>query len=211
MIPLNSFIRLAQHTTMMLLHQLHNPDAALFLTTCSACYHQITHGIIRKCQVCPMYDLCPECYTAIIINTPADKKFHHDKEHDFGHVDVDELRRRNTPEAKKEEARRQAGYRKLVDHSHKCKGCQSVNCKKFKVTVEHSKACKSRFTGICQTCNMVKQLISAHSAKCADDSCEVFWCEELKEKKKREQAIQQMFNDRRRQQQVSERSERAAA
>ena len=83
-------LRRAKHTTMMLLYQLHNPDAARFVTTCANCYKEMGFGVYHKCRNCPMYDLCNACFTYIVMGNP-EPRFAHDKTHKFVMIDVDKL------------------------------------------------------------------------------------------------------------------------
>ena len=59
-------LRRAKHTTMMVLFQMHNPNAATFVPDCGSCYNQITHGIRYRCMNCPDFSLCQDCYKPVI-------------------------------------------------------------------------------------------------------------------------------------------------
>lgn len=55
-------LRRAKHSSMMVLYHLHNPTAPAFVTTCNICHLDIETGQGWRCEVCPEYDVCNNCY-----------------------------------------------------------------------------------------------------------------------------------------------------
>lgn len=55
-------LRRAKHSSMMVLYHLHNPTAPAFVTTCNICFLDIEAGQGWRCEVCPEYDVCNDCY-----------------------------------------------------------------------------------------------------------------------------------------------------
>ena len=140
-------LRRAKHTTMMLLYQLHNPDAAKFVTTCASCYKEMNYGIYHKCRNCPMYDLCNRCFTHIIMGNP-EQRVAHDKTHKFVMIDVDKLKA--TTQTKEEREKKHQGYLRLVSHVFQCFGeCNSKNCKRFKQVRKYMKIKRDTHTFYC--------------------------------------------------------------
>jgi len=90
-------LRRSKHSTMLILFQLHNPSAPLFLKQCGACYRDITHGIRFHCNDCSNFDLCQECYEPVMsgIWAKRDKRFEHSKDHTFTPIDMEVNRERD--------------------------------------------------------------------------------------------------------------------
>jgi hypothetical protein len=84
-------VRRAKSTTMMILYQLHNPDAAKFLSLCGACYQEINHGTRHHCRDCADFDLCQSCYEPVVTGLWAkqDARFAHPTNHRFTHIDME--------------------------------------------------------------------------------------------------------------------------
>ena len=55
-------LRRAKHSSMMVLYHLHNPTAPAFVTTCNVCHLDIETGQGWRCETCPDYDVCNNCY-----------------------------------------------------------------------------------------------------------------------------------------------------
>lgn len=191
-------LRRAKHTTMMVLFQLHNPNAARFLPECGACYNQITHGIRYKCHQCPDFNLCQDCYQPVITGLWAqrDARFSHDPSHRFSAISAEE-------EQKGADQRRKAilGHVSLLEHCTRCdkNQCKKTNCRKMKALLKHFTSCPSRTSG-CGMCTKLLYIVDCHAKKCVleEGACKVPFCAQAKEKYKRLRMQQRQMDDRRR-------------
>jgi hypothetical protein len=57
-------LRRAKHSSMMTLFHLHNPDHPAYPTTCASCQRDVQPGTGYKCESCPEYEVCGNCYAA---------------------------------------------------------------------------------------------------------------------------------------------------
>ena len=57
-------LRRAKHSSMMTLFHLHNPDHPAYPTSCASCQGDVQPGTGYKCERCPDYELCGNCYAA---------------------------------------------------------------------------------------------------------------------------------------------------
>eukprot|EP00518_Triparma_eleuthera_P023025 CAMPEP_0197561066 /NCGR_PEP_ID=MMETSP1320-20131121/24424_1 /TAXON_ID=91990 /ORGANISM="Bolidomonas sp., Strain RCC2347" /LENGTH=1070 /DNA_ID=CAMNT_0043122669 /DNA_START=36 /DNA_END=3244 /DNA_ORIENTATION=- len=196
-------LRRAKHTTMMLLFQLHNPNAARYMPQCGSCYNEINHGLMYKCTTCADYHLCEDCYGPITTGLWAqrDARFQHDKNHKFRCTDVEDR-------AKQEAERRKliTGHVKLLEHAVKCTGpactfpTQSYqkNCQKMKTMVEHFRTCPDRSSKKCKTCLKMSFIVDAHARTCNGHNCLIPHCAEMRAKYEKARMQQQAMDDRRR-------------
>ena len=193
-------LRRAKHTTMMVLFQMHNPNAATFIPECGSCYNQITHGIRYRCMNCPDFSLCQDCYKPVITGLWAqrDARFSHDSNHRFKQINI-EAEAKNAEERK----RRMADYLKMMEHAVNCKSdrCKSMkNCRQMKDLMNHTRECKLRKSGNCSNCTKLGYIVNEHAKNCnlEDGVCKVPFCDEVKEKYRRLKMQQQQMDDRRR-------------
>ncbi|KAK8916490.1 Histone acetyltransferase HAC1 [Platanthera zijinensis] len=181
-------LRRAKHSSMMVLYHLHNPTAPAFVTTCNACHHDIETGQGWRCEVCPDFDVCNECYQR---NGGIDHP--HKLTNHPSNADQD---------AQSQEARQQRvlQLRKMLDllvHAAQCRfpNCQYPNCRKVKGLFRHGIQCKTRAAGGCLLCKKMWYLLQLHARACKESECHVPRCRDLNEHLRR---MQQQSESRRR-------------
>ncbi|GJV56945.1 histone acetyltransferase HAC1-like protein isoform X1 [Tanacetum coccineum] len=181
-------LRRAKHSSMMVLYHLHNPTAPAFVTTCNRCNLDIETGQGWRCEVCPDYDVCNNCYY---------KDGGIDHPHKLTHHPTIAER-----DAQNKEARQQrvVQLRKMLDllvHASQCRSpnCQYPNCRKVKGLFRHGIQCKVRASGGCVLCKKMWYLLQLHARACKESQCHVPRCRDLKEHLRR---LQQQSDSRRR-------------
>lgn len=181
-------LRRAKHSSMMVLYHLHNPTAPAFVTTCNICHLDIETGQGWRCEVCPDYDVCNNCYQ-------NDGGVDHPHKL-TNHPSVAER------DAQNKEARqlRVLQLRKMLDllvHASQCRSphCQYPNCRKVKGLFRHGIQCKIRASGGCLLCKKMWYLLQLHARACKESECHVPRCRDLKEHLRR---LQQQSDSRRR-------------
>ncbi|XP_021819938.1 histone acetyltransferase HAC1-like isoform X2 [Prunus avium] len=181
-------LRRAKHSSMMVLYHLHNPTAPAFVTTCNICHLDIETGQGWRCEVCPEYDVCNNCY-----QKEGGVDHHHKLTNHPSIADRD---------AQNKEARqiRVLQLRKMLDllvHASQCRSaqCQYPNCRKVKGLFRHGIQCKVRASGGCVLCKKMWYLLQLHARACKESECHVPRCRDLKEHLRR---LQQQSDSRRR-------------
>jgi len=196
-------LRRAKHTTMMILFQLHNPNAPKFLQQCGSCYREITHGLRYHCNDCSNFDLCQDCYEPVITGLWAqrDSRFAHDKSHTFAAIDMEAPA--DTQKGREERARAIKIHLELLAHAGSCEGapsCTSKNCEKMKNLFKHVQTCEITFKKGCKVCARLLSLITMHARLCTvRGDCPIPFCDRIRERNRRLRQQQQLMDDRRRQ------------
>jgi hypothetical protein len=196
-------LRRAKHTTMMVLFQLHNPNAPKFIPQCGACYREISHGTRYHCNDCSNYDLCEDCYEPVITRKWADRdatKFTHPSNHSFATIDAEA----DVDVQKNSEERSRAikAHLELLAHAASCDGsCSLNNCPRMKKLFEHVRTCKVYPKKSCKICSRILTLLTVHARTCSvrDGNCPLPYCDRIREKMHRRRQQQQLMDDRRRQ------------
>jgi E1A/CREB-binding protein len=196
-------LRRAKHSTMMILFQLHNPSAPMFLQQCGACYRDITHGTRYHCNDCSNFDLCHDCFEPVRAGLWAkrDNRFSHDKRHTFVAVDMERLA--DTHKSRDERARTIKLHLELLSHAATCNGppsCLLNNCQRMKKLFEHVECCKVTYKNGCKICSRLLALLTMHARMCTvRGSCSLPFCDQIRERNRRREQQQQLMDDRRRQ------------
>jgi len=197
-------LRRAKHTTMMVLFQLHNPNAPMFIPTCGICYCEITLGTRYHCNDCNNYDLCEDCYEPVITNKWANRglKFIHDENHCFAPIDAEaEL---DVQKNREERSLRIKAHLELLSHAANCSGppsCRLNNCARMKELFSHVCNCKVNPKKSCKICSRILTLLTVHARMCnvRNGICPLPFCDRIREKMRRLCQQQQLMDDRRRQ------------
>lgn len=196
-------LRRAKHTTMMVLFQLHNPNAPKFIPQCGACYREISHGTRYHCNSCTNYDLCEDCYEPVITRKWADRdatKFTHPSNHSF--VSIDAEADVDVQKNSEERSRAIKAHLELLAHAASCDGsCSLNNCPRMKKLFEHVRTCKVTPKKACKICSRILTLLTVHARMCnvRDGNCPLPYCDRIREKMHRRRQQQQQMDDRRRQ------------
>mmetsp|Transcript_24957 Transcript_24957/g.41383 ORF Transcript_24957/g.41383 Transcript_24957/m.41383 type:complete len:892 (+) Transcript_24957:3467-6142(+) len=196
-------LRRAKHTTMMVLFQLHNPNAPKFIPQCGACYREISHGTRYHCNNCTNYDLCEDCYEPVITRKWADRdatKYTHASNHTFASIDAEA----DVDVQKNSEERSRAikAHLELLAHAASCDGsCSLNNCPRMKKLFEHVRTCKVTPKKGCKICSRILTLLTVHARMCSvrNGNCPLPYCDRIREKMHRRRQQQQQMDDRRRQ------------
>jgi len=196
-------LRRAKHSTMMVLFQLHNPSAPMFLQQCGACYRDITHGTRYHCNDCSNFDLCQDCYEPVTTGLWAkrDSRFTHNKRHTFVAVDMEAPE--DTEKSRDERARTIKMHLELLSHAATCDGppgCALNNCQRMKKLFEHVNTCEVTYRKGCKICSRLLSLLTIHARMCSvRGSCPLPFCDRIRERNRRRKQQQQQMDDRRRQ------------
>ncbi|KAJ1264517.1 hypothetical protein BS78_08G007200 [Paspalum vaginatum] len=164
-------LRRAKHSSMMVLHHLHNLTAA-----CDVCCHGFETGKGWRCEICPDVDVCDSCFQKGAVSHP-----HMLTSHPPSAVD------RDAQIAAARQMRIQQ-LRKLLDllvHASTCRSaagsCQYPNCESVKGLFRHGTQCNTRASGGCDLCKKMWHMIQIHALACKDSDCKVPRCRDLKE------------------------------
>lgn len=197
-------LRRAKHTTMMMLFQLHHPNAPKFIPQCGACYREITHGTRYHCSHCSNYDLCEDCYEPVTSGKWADRgpKFQHDSKHMFAAIDAEADV--DVQKNREERSRAIKAHLELLAHAASCEGppaCTLNNCPRMKKLFEHVRSCNVMPKKSCKICSRILTLLTVHARSCnvRNGNCPLPYCDRIREKMRRRRQQQQLMDDRRRQ------------
>ena len=197
-------LRRAKHTTMMILFQLHHPNAPKFIPQCGACYGEIAHGTRYHCNDCTNYDLCENCYDDFINGRMAnpEAKNRHNSKHTF--IPVDAEAELDVQKNREERSRSIKVHLELLAHAASCDGppaCTLNNCPRMKDLFEHVRTCKIAPKKNCKICSRILTLLTVHARSCniRDGSCPLPYCDRIRETMQRRRQQQQLMDDRRRQ------------
>jgi E1A/CREB-binding protein len=196
-------LRRAKHSTMMILFQLHNPSAPMFLQQCGACYRDITHGTRYHCRDCSSFDLCQDCYEPVTTGLWAkrDSRFTHNFQHTFVAIDMEAPE--DLGKGTKERSRTIKLHLELLSHAATCGGppiCSLNNCRRMKKLFEHVESCEVTYRKGCKICSRLLSLLTIHARMCTvRGSCPLPFCDRIRERNKRRQQQQRLMDDRRRQ------------
>ena len=195
-------LRRAKHSTMMILFQLHNPTAPMFLQQCGACYRDITHGTRYHCNNCSNFDLCQDCYEPVTTGLWAkrDSRFTHNKRHTFVAIDMEAPA--DTQKSRDERSRTIKLHLELVSHAATCDGppgCSLNNCQRMKKLFKHVESCEVTYRNGCKICSRLLSLLTIHARMCTvRGSCPLPFCDRIRERNRRRKQQQQLMDDRRR-------------
>lgn len=197
-------LRRAKHTTMMILFQLHHPNAPKFIPQCGACNGEIAHGTRYHCNDCINYDLCQDCYDDFITGSMADLETtdRHNSKHTF--IPVDAEAELDVQKNREERSRSIKVHLELLAHAASCDGppaCTLNNCPRMKDLFEHVRTCKIAPKKNCKICSRILTLLTVHARSCniRDGSCPLPYCYRIRETMQRRRQQQQLMDDRRRQ------------
>jgi E1A/CREB-binding protein len=196
-------LRRAKHSTMMVLFQLHNPSAPMFLQQCGACYRDITHGTRYHCKDCSNFDLCQDCYEPVTTGLWAkrDSRFTHNKRHTFVAIDMEAPA--ISQKSRDERTKAIKLHLELLSHAATCDGppgCSLNNCQRMKKLFDHVKSCEVTYRKGCKICLRLLSLLTMHARMCTvRGACPLPFCDRIRERNKRRKLQQQLMDDRRRQ------------
>lgn len=174
-------LRRAKHSSMMVLHYLHNPEeqesTATF--TCNVCNQTIEHGTGARCKVCTDFDVCRSCYA------------HCSHEHPL----VLTNRRGDNEGVQK--------ILSVIDHAYVCSQlhCGVEKCTRVKRAFKHAcGGCDVKAAGGCNLCKEYEQLLHLHVRHCGDPECSIPGCQRQQHFRR---TVQQQEDQRRVEQYVS--------
>ncbi|CAA7407437.1 unnamed protein product [Spirodela intermedia] len=168
-------LRRAKHSSIMVLYHLHNPTAPAFVITCNICHRDIETGQGWRCEICPDFDVCNDCY-----------KRDGGVNHPHRLTNHPSIADRN---AQNKEARQKRVLQCRSQH------CQYPNCRKVKGLFRHGITCRTRASGGCVLCKKMWYLLHLHARACKESDCHVPRCRDLREHLRR---LQQQSDSRRR-------------
>ncbi|KAL4652179.1 hypothetical protein ACB092_01G214700 [Castanea dentata] len=193
-------LRRAKHSSMMILHHLHNPTLETTETNCSNCLKDSAVDKNRGCWI------CPELVISAASDQEKGRSFHN---HELIQKLPTTCHGVETKEAKQKtshvhsstrkaikEASQKASHvhsstkkeickRKLLAvlaHAFQCKvcPCSDQNCLKIRRLFQHAKKCTSWVRGDCQQCTKGRALLILHSRNCTESDCRIPHCMDLK-------------------------------
>ncbi|CAA6670378.1 unnamed protein product [Spirodela intermedia] len=162
-------LRRAKHSSIMVLYHLHNPTAPAFVITCNICHRDIETGQGWRCEICPDFDVCNDCYK-------RDGGVNHPHRL-TNHPSIADRNAQN----KEARQKRVLQLRKMLDllvHSSQCRSqhCQYPNCRKVKGLFRHGITCRTRASGGCVLCKKMWYLLHLHARACKESDCHVPRC-----------------------------------
>ncbi|XVF62470.1 hypothetical protein PTKIN_Ptkin09bG0010600 [Pterospermum kingtungense] len=165
-------LRRAKHSSMMVLHYLHNPSALTAGSTCTNCYKDIQKDQCWLCEICPNVAVCATCYQRDHFSAHIHKL----TQHSSAVNSVIE----NTEAPMKESLKTQLV--EVLLHACRCHSrCSNPNCLLIKKLFYHGKDCTVRVANGCQRCKKIWFILRLHSRNCKDSDCGVPRCRDLKQ------------------------------
>eukprot|EP00256_Glycine_max_P068196 XP_025982791.1 histone acetyltransferase HAC12-like [Glycine max] len=168
-------LRRAKYSSMMILYLVKNPTLLTVGTTCRVCSKNNVSQRYWKCENCPEFTVCSECYNERGANCHA-------------HTLNEAYSPAQSPSGNQELQQNSAMLQQLLDviehaslcHSIKTQPCTYPHCRQIKKLFAHASRCEIRFSGGCQFCKKVWQGLTLHSKNCRDSACRIPRCMDLK-------------------------------
>lgn len=165
-------LRRAKHSSMMILHYLHNPMALTAGTTCSICHKDTPIEQCLLCEICPNVAVCAACSQSDHHSLHIHKLTKHSSA-------VNSLTE-NREVQKKESAKTQA--LKALLHACQCRSqCSYPDCILIKKLFYHAKECSARAAGGCDYCKKMWIILRLHARNCKESDCSVPRCRDIKQ------------------------------
>lgn len=172
-------LRRAKHSSMMILHNLHNPTLPAAGTMCKIC-HKDTDTLDR--------DVCAACYHKKDSSLHVYKLNQCSPAANYGTENVDahqealQLKEQNLSNLV---AQQQKELLNLLMHATHCRAtssdpCSYPKCLQIKRLFCHARKCSIRSFGGCQHCQKVWYLLKLHAGICRQTDCRVPRCIDLK-------------------------------
>ncbi|KDP32924.1 hypothetical protein JCGZ_12955 [Jatropha curcas] len=159
-------LRQAKHSSMMILHHLHNPIMPTDKITCNICLQDTCTGDSNVCATC------------------CNKKFSSSRIHRSAYNP-------SVPNGENEDKYAQQKILMLkellnvLQHADKCKAtsndpCHYPNCHQIKRLFLHGSKCTIRLSGGCKICQKLWYILRLHSKTCEQTDCSIPRCRDLK-------------------------------
>lgn len=172
-------LRRAKHSSMMILHNLHNPTLPAAGTMCKIC-HKDTDTLNR--------DVCAACYHKKDSSLHVYKLNQCSPAANYGTENVDahqealQLKEQNLSNLV---AQQQKELLNLLMHATHCRAtssdpCSYPKCLQIKRLFCHARKCSIRSFGGCQQCQKVWYMLKLHAGICRQTDCRVPRCIDLK-------------------------------
>ena len=99
----------------------------------------------------------------------------------------------------------------VIAHATSCTGCTSKNCSLMKQLFSHVKKCEITYRNGCKVCCRLFMLLTKHARNCDAEigTCEIPFCERIRERQRRLLRQQQLLDDKRRDEQNHRHQEEA--
>ncbi|KAJ6368326.1 hypothetical protein OIU78_000837 [Salix suchowensis] len=172
-------LRRAKHSSMMILHNLHNPTLPAAGTMCKIC-HQDTDTLDR--------DVCAACYHKKNSSLHVYKLNQCSPAANYGTEKVDahqEALQLKEQDHTKLMAQQRKELLNLLMHATLCRTtssdpCSNPKCLQMKRLFGHARKCSIRSSGGCQQCQKVWYILKLHAGICRQTDCCVPRCKDLK-------------------------------
>lgn len=97
----------------------------------------------------------------------------------------------------------------VIAHATTCVGCESKNCRLMKQLFNHVRKCEITYRNGCKVCCRLFMILTKHARNCDAElgTCDIPFCERIRERQMRLLKQQQVMDDRRRDEQNSRHKE----
>ena len=172
-----SSLRRAKFSTLAFLYDIHTENKDVFIYCCSSCRKEIEAP--RQCKMCPNYFLCEDCFTA------------RGHQHPMKQIIVSEDNA-GTAAVQQSDRLKMERCVELLKHTSICRdaNCRNQACWDMKRRLGHFQTQHDRSK--CFLCRQIHRILSAHSTKCNDLSCQVLFCSQYKSVKKQQESQQRL-------------------
>jgi E1A/CREB-binding protein len=101
----------------------------------------------------------------------------------------------------------------VIAHATSCSGCESNNCRLMKQLFGHVKKCDVTYRNGCKVCCRLFILLTKHARNCDAEigTCDIPFCERIRERQRRILKQQQVLDDRRRDEQNNRHQEESVS
>ncbi|XP_075659028.1 histone acetyltransferase HAC12-like [Castanea sativa] len=195
-------LRRAKHSSMMILHHLHNPTLETTETNCSNCLKDTTVDQSRGSGICPElvfsaacnqekgrschnHELIPQFPTTChgVETKEAKQKTSHVHSSTIKEIKEEKQMASHVHSSTEKEICKRK-LLAILAHAFQCVACpcSDQNCLKIRRLFQHAKKCTSWVRGDCQQCKKGQALLILHSRNCTESDCRVPYCMDLKKR-----------------------------
>ncbi|KAL4652178.1 hypothetical protein ACB092_01G214600 [Castanea dentata] len=195
-------LRRAKHSSMMILHHLHNPTLETTETNCRNCLKDTTVDQSRGSGICPElvvsaacnqekgrschnHELIPQFPTTChgVETKEAKQKTSHVHSSTIKEIKEEKQMASHVHSSTEKEICKRK-LLAILAHAFQCVACpcSDQNCLKIRRLFQHAKKCTSWVRGDCQQCKKGQALLILHSRNCTESDCSVPYCMDLKKR-----------------------------
>ncbi|XP_057769923.1 probable histone acetyltransferase HAC-like 3 isoform X3 [Salvia miltiorrhiza] len=185
-------LRRAKHSSMMIIYHFLASRSRPMEAICSICNLNVVAG--WYCEICPQFDVCDACFQREGDHCHFHKLVKHLTKADSRKMS-EHMQQQVTTGANSREKSKQIQQYSLPEildtlkHANQCLStkdnpCLNPKCRLIKNAFRHTKGCKRRAVGGCNSCKRTWDMIQKHSHACKDSNCHIPRCMDIRNYKR---------------------------